>query len=340
MRVRIKDRKRFSIGCVVLLLMILNLIFALSKRSEGIPAGNEFVKTSYVALAADKDGSISSVENKYFKKYVIDGQKDFKDIKWEDTKDFIEIHLNKDDLLKVNLKGDKPSEAKDIFYDNLKDGFVIKIKKNFNENNFVYLDKNNSKKINILVSKLEKPFHNTVVIDAGHGGVDKGANKGNIYEKDLTLKIANYALEELRFAGYKVVMTRDSDKLLSLREIGDITNAASADVFVSVHINENKSSVFKGITSYYYDPNGFQKNERMKFAKIMQDNLIKSDEWEDRGILRQNLAVLRYSQIPCVLIECGFLSNEEDKAKLSKDEVLRNIGVNIEKGITNYLAAE
>lgn len=340
MRIRIKDRKRFSIGCIVLVFMIFNLIFALSKRSEGMVTTNEFTKTSYVALAADKDGSISLLENKYFKKYIINGQKEFKDIKWNETKDFVEIQLSKDDLFKVNLKGDKQSEQKDIYYENTKDGLIIKIKKNFNENNFVYVDKNDSNKVVILISKLEKPFHNTVVIDAGHGGIDKGANLGKIYEKDLTLKIANYASEELKFAGYKVIMTRDNDKLLSLKEIGDITNAASADVFVSVHINENKSSVFKGMTSYYYDPNGFQKNERIKFAQIMQDNLIKSDDWEDRGILRQNLAVLRYSQIPCVLLECGFLSNTEDKDKLTKDEVLKNIGINIEKGITSYLSAE
>lgn len=340
MRIRIKDRKRFSIGCIVLVLMIFNLIFAISKRSEGMLTTNVFTKTSYVALAADKDGSISLLENKYFKKYIINGQKEFKDIKWNETKDFVEIQLSKDDLFKINLKGDKQSEQKDIYYENTKDGLIIKIKKNFNENNFVYVDKNDSHKATILISKLEKPFHNTVVIDAGHGGIDKGANTGKIYEKDLTLKIANYASEELKFAGYKVIMTRDNDKLLSLKEIGDITNAASADVFVSVHINENKSNVFKGMTSYYYDPNGFQKNERIKFAQIMQDNLIKSDDWEDRGILRQNLAVLRYSQIPCVLLECGFLSNTEDKDKLTKDEVLKNIGINIEKGITSYLSAE
>ena len=342
MKVKVKNKKRFSLWCFVLVFMFLNLAFAISKRSSAdkMASNDSSISTSHVALAADKDGSISSQENKYFKKYVIDCVNDLDNIKREDSKEFIEIHFNKNDISKINLKGEKIS-SKDIYYDdNSKDKTVIKIKKNYDENNFVYVDKNDSKKVIVLVAKEEKPFHHIVVLDPGHGGEDKGANYRSIYEKDITLKIANYAAEELRFNGFKVVQTRDSDKLLSLREIGDITNAASGDVFVSVHINDNKSSIYKGVNTYYYDPNDYQKDERIKFANIMQKELAKNDNWEDRGIMRQNLAVLRYSEIPCVLVECGFLSNPEDREKLTRDEVLKNFAVNITKGIQKYLEVE
>jgi N-acetylmuramoyl-L-alanine amidase len=338
MRVRVRNKKIFGLWCCVFLLIVLNLFFAINKRLEGSGTSNKqaSITGSQIALAADKDGSISFAESKYFKKYVIDCKSDASQIKWQESKDSIIIVLKKSDISKLNLKAENEVENNHIYYDDSKDNLQIKIKKNFNENNSIYIDSNDRKKIIVLIAKEEKPFHHTLVLDAGHGGEDKGTNFGSVYEKDITLKIANYAAEELKFNGFKVIKTRDKDELIELQEISNIANAAGADAFISVHINSNKVSKYKGVTTYYFDPNGHQKDERIKLANTVQKELVKSDKWEDRGIAREDYSVLRETDIPCVLLECGFLSNSEDKDKLLKDQVLKNFAVNIAKGMLNY----
>jgi N-acetylmuramoyl-L-alanine amidase len=322
--------------------MLLNLIFAVNNRLSGnkVVSDNKKTLVSHVALAADKEGSIAFSESKYFKRYIIDCKNNIEQVKWEESKEYIDVILNKSEIEKLNLKGESVEEAKDIYYDYSKDNIIIKVKKAFNENNLVYVDSNDNKKIVVLIAKEEKPFKHTVVLDAGHGGEDKGANFGSIYEKDITLKIANYTAESLMFNGFKVVKTRDEDKFLYLDEISDIANKASADLFISVHINSNKLSKYKGITTYYYDANGYQKNERIKLAGALQKELVKSDNWENRGIAKDNLAVLRNSEIPCALLELGFMSNSEDRDKLMKDEVLKNFSSNIIKGVVSYFSIE
>jgi N-acetylmuramoyl-L-alanine amidase len=341
MKVRIKNKRVFSLWCIVLVAIFLNLIYAVNKRlNTDKMANNDLViSTSHIALAADKNGSIAYTENKYFKRYIIDCSISMKDIKWDENKDFIEIYFDKKDISNLNIK-ESNSKNDSVYYEYKEDKLHIKVKKVFNKNNSVYVDSVDNKKVVVLVAKQENPFHNTVVLDAGHGGVDKGANRNGIYEKDITLKISKLTAEELMYNGFKVVKSRDEDKLLSLREVGDIVNEASADVFISIHINDNKVSQYKSVSTYYYDPNGYQKEDRIRLANTMQKELVMSDNWQDRGIVRENLAVLRYSEIPCVLLELGFLSNPEDRDKLTNDEILKKFAINITKGISRYLSVE
>ncbi|MHC6178484.1 N-acetylmuramoyl-L-alanine amidase family protein [Clostridium sp. JNZ X4-2] len=176
-----------------------------------------------------------------------------------------------------------------------------------------------------------------IVIDPGHGGIDKGTSYGNMYEKNLTLKIARYAASYLKNKGSVVFLTRNKDKLLGLDEIGDKANSSYADVFVSIHVNSLNDKGFGGITTLYYDVNGYQKDERIKLARAVEKESVKSDNWENRGIKRQNLAVLRYSKIPGVLVECGFITNSQDRIRLSNEDVLKRLGQNISNGIIDYL---
>lgn len=195
------------------------------------------------------------------------------------------------------------------------------------------VDGNNSK-----VNK--KPIKQyIIVLDAGHGGIDAGTSYKDIYEKDLTLKIVKYAEIYLKDKGYTVVLTRNEDKLVPLKEIGNIANASHADVFVSIHINSINDINFKGITTYYYDMNGYEKEERIKLAETIEKETMKNDGWENKGIRRQNLAVLRYSNMPSALVECGFITNAEDREKLSKDDILKRLAENISNGIIEYLNA-
>lgn len=98
--------------------------------------------------------------------------------------------------------------------------------------------------------------HRVVVLDPGHGGKDCGAIMNNICEKTLTLNIAKKAFQELKNRGYKVYITRNSDKYISLRDRTDMANEKNADIFVSIHINslDKKSKNYKtasGIETYF-----------------------------------------------------------------------------------------
>ncbi|MFL0194482.1 N-acetylmuramoyl-L-alanine amidase [Clostridium sp. WILCCON 0269] len=176
-----------------------------------------------------------------------------------------------------------------------------------------------------------------IVLDPGHGGIDKGTSYGNMEEKNITLKIAKYAKTYLSSKGNVVFLTREEDKLLGLDEIGDIVNSSCADAFVSIHVNSLNDKNFKGITTLYYDVNGYQEEERIKLANAIEKECVKSDNWESEGIRKQNLAVLRYSKIPGVLVECGFITNAEDRKRLSDEKVLKTLAQNISNGIINYL---
>lgn len=98
--------------------------------------------------------------------------------------------------------------------------------------------------------------HRVVVLDPGHGGKDCGAIMNNICEKTLTLNIAKKTFQELKNRGYKVYITRNSDKYISLRDRTDMANEKNADIFVSIHINslDKKSKNYKtasGIETYF-----------------------------------------------------------------------------------------
>jgi N-acetylmuramoyl-L-alanine amidase len=340
MRVRVANKRKFAFWCCIFIIIIFNLIFAVGKRI----AGDFFVRDSvqlsvtkgYKVLAADSSGSISFEENSYFKRYVIDCKDDISAVRWEESKEYIDINLKKGNVANLKIKADKGTEIKDIFADEKKEDLTIRLKKNFNDNNKVYVDKADSKKLVILISKVESPFHHKVVIDAGHGGVDVGTSYEDLLEKDINLSISQYAEKELLYNGFNVVMTRDEDEFLQLAEIGNIANNADADAFISVHINSFKESQYNGVSTYYYDPKGYQADERLRLANIMQEELLKRDEWVDRGIFKENFQVLSESKIPCVLLECGFITNLGDREKLANETVLRNFGLSITKGLLSY----
>lgn len=176
-----------------------------------------------------------------------------------------------------------------------------------------------------------------IVLDPGHGGMDKGTSFQDLYEKDISLKIAFYTKEYLEKQGIRVYMTREEDKFLYLREISNYSNSLNPDMFISIHVNSNKDISYNGIITYYYNQEEFQKDERIKLADTIQKQVSKEKTWRDGGIRKQNIAILRWSDVPCALVECGFITNVEDRKRLRDEKVLKNTGVNIAKGIINYL---
>lgn len=204
---------------------------------------------------------------------------------------------------------------------------------NYDINNNLYLYR---KEVLPLVTEKSDAAY-SIVIDPGHGGIDKGTNHKELYEKDINLKVALYIKEYLEDKGVKVYMTREEDILLSLREIGDFVNDIKPHAFVSVHVNSFKDPSYDGFSAFYYSEGGFQREERIKLAEIIQEEVNNSGLWFDRKIKEQNIAVLRYSKYPCALVEIGFMTNEGDREKLTNENILKTTGESIGKGILKYV---
>lgn len=158
-----------------------------------------------------------------------------------------------------------------------------------------------------------------IVIDPGHGGTDKGAFYGNIYEKNLNLDIAK-RLQTLLFAkGIKVYMTRTTDVNVNLYKRTEFANKTGAHLFVSIHNNAYKSKLISGSMTLYHPSNRGVSGDtdNRSIAGIIQKYIISSLLTRDKGIIpRPNLVVLRTTKMPAVLIEVGYMTNEKELSRL------------------------
>lgn len=332
-------KKRFKIFILALCIMLFGIVF-----KNCIFIGNERKDVTITSMSEQRDllaisdnGNILLEENEYFKKYIIRCSEEQKDVKFSEDDGSIKIIMDKNSEVRLNSSSFTEEKGKELSSKEESNNRILIIKKSYSSNNFVYVDNKDKSNINVLISKKDKPFKYKVVLDPGHGGIDKGVNIGDLYEKDITLKIVKLMINDLRFNGCEVLPTRESDKLLALSEVADFANTNNADVMLSVHINSFQESKYQGIGTYYYDDDGFQKEERMKLAKAVQKHSFQSDGWKDRGIFRDKLKVLRLTKVPSVLIECGFLTNPEDRERLTDDKVLSNLAKNLSEGIVEYL---
>lgn len=188
-----------------------------------------------------------------------------------------------------------------------------------------------------------KSLEKVIAIDAGHGGKDPGAIgfNGN-YEKDINLEISQKLEEKLKLNGYKVISTRDSDEYVDNHLRAKLANKKRSRVFISIHGNamEDNSST-NGIQVLYY-PNrkstiGDLNNNEL--AQIMMDSIINGTGAIDKGIVeREDLIVLNQTKMPAILIECGFLSNENEEKLLLRDDYQNKIVDSIIDGLEEYFS--
>lgn len=144
----------------------------------------------------------------------------------------------------------------------------------------------------------------TVVIDAGHGGYDRGGIPGQrVPEKAVALDVAQRLEKRLRQAGYRVVMTRDSDIFVPLGERVRIANRYRDAIFVCIHFNSATRVGANGIETYYYSSNS------AALAANIHRQVVSGTTGDNRGIRRRGYYVLRRTSIPAILVECGFLTN-------------------------------
>ncbi len=196
-----------------------------------------------------------------------------------------------------------------------------------------------------------------VVLDAGHGGSDPGAQKNGIVEKTVNLKIAQYCKEELgQYAGIVVYMTRNSDTYLTLAQRAQVAINKKADLFVSLHNNSNESSGPNGANVYYPNSN-YNANvgkTGMELASIIESKLtdlglasggihIRNSENNTRypdGSLADYYGVIKRCKeygIPGLIVEHAFISNAGDAQKyLSSDASLKKLGIADATGIAEY----
>ena len=179
------------------------------------------------------------------------------------------------------------------------------------------------------ISKIKKKM---IIIDPGHGGNDTGALRGSTLEKDLTLKIALKVRDCLREKGLKnIILTRYNDKTLSLDDRVQIANKKDADIFVSIHINASVKSEINGIETHYYTDNGYN------VAKIIHKELMNNVDAMDRGLFKSKFYVINHTEAPAVLLELGFISNEQERSSLNSSKRQMDSAQAIADGIVNYL---
>ena len=188
-----------------------------------------------------------------------------------------------------------------------------------------------------------------VVLDAGHGTPDEGAqsSKGTT-EAETNLKIALKVQSLLEQSGAIVILTRSDDeaiysldsKTLKQKKISDIHNRvkigneAQADIFVSIHLNKIPQEQYWGWQCFYKEGN----EQSIKLAKSLQENLNEAIQKENKRVAMKldNVYIMKHVEIPISIVECGFLSNKEEEKLLLEDSYQDKLAWGIYNGIIDY----
>ena len=189
----------------------------------------------------------------------------------------------------------------------------------------------------------------TIVIDAGHGKPDEGAQSGSgTTEAETNLKIALKLQNLLEQSGSSVILTRSDEnaiyyldtKTLKQKKISDIHNRvkigneSSADIFVSIHLNKIPQQQYDGWQTFY----NANSSEGQKLATLIQNNLNDAIQKENNRVAKSidNIYIVKHVEIPTTIVECGFLSNPEEEKLLLDDEYQNKLAWGIYNGIIDY----
>ena len=215
-----------------------------------------------------------------------------------------------------------------------------------------------------------------VVLDAGHGGEDRGARgPGGALEKEVALDVALRVADRLREAGLEVVLTRSDDTFVPLHRRTEIANRADGDLFVSIHCNGARSPGARGIETFFLSAEasdeaarslarrenlafgrggpaappagGFEAllldliatehlQESAEFARLAQAALTAGEEGWSRGLKQAPFAVLMNLDMPAALIEIGFLTHPEEGRELARPARREEIAAAIARAILEF----
>ncbi len=194
----------------------------------------------------------------------------------------------------------------------------------------------------------------TIVIDAGHGGEDGGAVGVNqVLEKDINLSIAQMLKEDLQAHHFEVIMTREGDYSIGDQSLPTIAERKRSDtrkrlkiveeagdcILISIHQNHFSESKYHGAQMFY----GKNHEKSPALAEAIRQNIVGSLQPENK---RENklgdggIYLLENCQVPCVLVECGFLSNPEEASLLCEESYQKSMADAIYNGLIDYYTAE
>ncbi|WNB92689.1 cell wall-binding repeat-containing protein [Bacillus sp. NEB1478] len=174
----------------------------------------------------------------------------------------------------------------------------------------------------------------SLVLDPGHGGDDPGAlGSGDFNEEDVVLDVGLRTRSKMVNAGAKIIMTRSNDTFIPLTTRAEIANNSGANVFISIHAN-SAGSTASGTETYYNTAyNGAASKE---LAVEIQKEIVKRLGTRDRGVKEADFYVIKYTKIPSILVELGFITNSSDAAKLGSSTYRQKYADAIFYGSVNY----
>lgn len=203
----------------------------------------------------------------------------------------------------------------------------------------------------VYAKKADKEIPNlTVVVDAGHGGMDGGAvGHSGTLEKDINLSVSKILCKMLEARGASVIMTRDEDislhdesantvreqKRSDLSKRKALAGDEKTDIFISVHMNKFEQEKYRGAQVFYADNNGSH-----ALADCIRTELVKVSEKSDGRELKKaydTMYILKSTDNPAVIVECGFLSNPEEEQLLLSKKYQNKIAKAITDGVCAYV---
>lgn len=193
----------------------------------------------------------------------------------------------------------------------------------------------------------------SVIIDAGHGGSDGGAvsTVNGALEKDLNLSVSLMLSELLQASGIDVIMTRTEDVLLydentrGTKKSQDLKNRLlytvnnPDSIFVSIHMNTFPREQYKGL-QVFYSPNNDSSRDLADIVQSTTKAYLQNDNQREIKRANSNIYILWRTEVPAVLVECGFLSNSEEAELLTTDEYRQKLALVLYSSIMNYFNSE
>jgi len=213
----------------------------------------------------------------------------------------------------------------------------------------------------------------TIMIDPGHGGKDPGAVVGNFKEKDIALRMSKVLGRKLEQEGFDVLYTRTEDVFVPLEERTAMANSQKADLFISVHANAHRNQNVRGFEVYYLNfaqdedakrvaarENAVSTQKISDLQYILTDLMLSSKISESRdlakkvhevtldntrgmfsdmdtnGVRQAPFYVLMGAQMPAILLEMGYMTNQKDMRLLQNDDFMQYMARGLTKGVTSY----
>ena len=178
-----------------------------------------------------------------------------------------------------------------------------------------------------------------ILIDPGHGGTDPGASSKGVTEKSIVIKVAKLVEQKLKSQGATVIMTRTGDTYPTLPARVALAKSTFSEIYVSIHVNAINNASVTGTETFYNLTSNDNGAESKILATKIHSEIVKNANMVDRRIKEADFYVNRMVDIPSVLVELGFITNQADLNKLISDKYLEIYAQSIYNGIVDYYSA-